>query len=551
MIEFARKGRGQCEPLVLHPHKMKRDFLSDEQREAVRHVLESPDRVIAVRGGAGVGKTTSIMEAVEAIEGEGRGVFTFAPSADASRGTLREEGFENADTVARLLKDEKLQDFVSGNVIWVDEAGQLGTRTMNQLFRVAKQRNARVVLSGDVHQHGSVDRGDALRVLESHAGIRPAEITKIRRQRGEYREAISKISKGRSTEGFDRLDSMGRVHEVNDDERYNRLAADYFVAVEAKQSTLVVSPTHREGQEVTDLIRAGKRERGTLRGAERALEKLRPLSLTDAEKQDSKNFETGHVIQFNQNVKGFKNGFRTSVELVDKAGIWVRNSKGDRQMLDLAKSDRFAVYKTEQIAVAAGERIRITRNGKTAGKQHALNNGSLHTVRGFAESGDLVTSKGWLIPKDYGYLTYGYVTTSHASQGKTVDRVFLAQSSKSFGASSREQFYVSASRGRQQVDIYTDNKAELRAAIRRTSERLSASELTQRAGGTHQPQLRLDRLKQHAARLRRQAKQIQRFAARTTIAVQERFENWRERLQRGDAGASRTYPSDSVEPNTR
>ena len=47
-------------------------------------------------------------EAVSAIEAGGLKVFTFAPSAEASRGTLRQEGFSNAQTVAHLLTNEAL-----------------------------------------------------------------------------------------------------------------------------------------------------------------------------------------------------------------------------------------------------------------------------------------------------------------------------------------------------------------------------------------------------------------------------------------------------------
>src|SRR6185437_2556685 len=74
----------------------------------VRHVVGSRDRVTLVRGAAGVGKTSLMQEAVEAIEAGGTKVIALAPSASASRGTLREAGFENADTVARFLLDEKL-----------------------------------------------------------------------------------------------------------------------------------------------------------------------------------------------------------------------------------------------------------------------------------------------------------------------------------------------------------------------------------------------------------------------------------------------------------
>lgn len=69
------------------------------------------------------------------------------------------------------------------------------------------------------------------------------------------------------------------------------------------------------------------------------------------------------------------------------------------------------------------------------------------------------------------------MVTSHSSQGKTVDRVFVGQSSESFPASSPEQFYVSASRARESVTIYTDNKHDLLDAVNRSDERLSATEL--------------------------------------------------------------------------
>ena len=79
--------------------------------------------------------------------------------------------------------------------------------------------------------------------------------------------------------------------------------------------------------------------------------------------------------------------------------------------------------------------------------------------------------------KDFGHLTHGYVTTSHASQGKTVDRVLIAMGSESRGAISAEQFYVSVSRGREKATIYSDmSRDELREAVKRMDARKSATE---------------------------------------------------------------------------
>jgi predicted RNA-binding protein with PIN domain len=70
--------------------------------------------------------------------------------------------------------------------------------------------------------------------------------------------------------------------------------------------------------------------------------------------------------------------------------------------------------------------------------------------------------------------------TSHASQGKTTDKIIISQSSLSGKASSIEQFYVSVSRGRQAVSIYTDDKAELIKAVAQSTQRISATELLEK-----------------------------------------------------------------------
>jgi hypothetical protein len=54
--------------------------------------------------------------------------------------------------------------------------------------------------------------------------------------------------------------------------------------------------------------------------------------------------------------------------------------------------------------------------------------------------------------------------------------VIIGQSAESFPASSREQFYVSVSRGRQRATIYTNDKKTLLAAVSRSDGRLAATE---------------------------------------------------------------------------
>ncbi len=463
MIDFARTGRGSRRPLGDPARLMSREWLGDDQRRAVRHVLGSRDRVIVVRGAAGVGKTSLMQEAAEGIREGGRELFVFAPTAGASRGVLRQEGFDTADTVARLLADAAIQERVRGQVIWIDEAGLLGSKTMARVFDLAGRADARVVLSGDRRQHRAVERGSPLRLLEEEAGIVPAEIRDIRRQKGLYKEAIKFLSEGRVEEGFDRLDGLGWIQEIGERGRDKRLAADYIDAVKAGDSALVVSPTHVEKDRITGEIRIALREEGRLDGDGREVFVLSSRQLTEAEKDDPAQYWPGDVLQFHQNAKGFRKGQRVDV--------------GGGVLPPAGMADRFEVFHRGKLSLAPGDVIRVTRNGSTADRKHALHNGDLHRVRDFDPDGGLILENGWRIARDFGHIDYGYVVTSHAAQGKTVDRVLVGQSADSFAATSREQFYVSCSRGRKAVTVYTNDKAALRVQLARSEHQMAARDL--------------------------------------------------------------------------
>ncbi|PYJ78831.1 MAG: hypothetical protein DME22_26320 [Verrucomicrobia bacterium] len=98
-------------------------------------------------------------------------------------------------------------------------------------------------------------------------------------------------------------------------------------------------------------------------------------------------------------------------------------------------------------------------------------------VEGFTKDVDLKLANGWVVSKDFGHWTHGYCLTSYNSQSKSVDCVFIAESAESFRAAGREQFYVSVSRFREALTIYTDDKHELLRAVSKTSQRPSATDL--------------------------------------------------------------------------
>jgi uncharacterized protein YjhX (UPF0386 family) len=421
----------------------------------------SRDCVMVIRGISGTGKTSMMKEAAEAIEGAGTKVFAFAPSAAASRGVLRAEGFQNAETIAMLLKDEKLQQSAAGQVWWIDEAGLIGTRTMAQIFALAEKWDARIVLQGDRKQNAPVERGAALRLLETGAGLIPAELKTIQRQRGTYRNAVELLSEGKTEEGFRVLDGLGWIKEVGDTDRYKMLARDYVAAVAGGKSALIVSPTHREAEHIDDCVRDELRQAGMLSREQRRFTVLQNTNLTVAQKRDLVNLSRGDVLEYHQNAKGRRKGERI---VVGEAAT------------PLDQAERFTVYHANSLAVSPGDLLRITKNGQSLeGKR--LNNGNIVRVQGFTKDGDLRLSNGATIDKNWGHLSYGYASTAYSAQGRSVDVALVGQSSESFPASSREQFYVSTSRAKERVVVYTDDKTALLAAVRQSDDRMSATEL--------------------------------------------------------------------------
>jgi hypothetical protein len=348
-----------------------------------------------------------------------------------------------------------------------------------------------------------VPRSDSFRLLQTHAGLAPAEVGTIRRQTGGYKAAVEALARGDLEAGFARLDRMGAIREVADELRHKELASDYLAAVRDGKSALVVAPTHAEGRSVTDRIREGLRDTGLIGSKERMFGQLVSHGLTEAQRRDPMNYRPGDVIRFHQNARGgFRKGDAVAVVGRDADGnVTVKPGKGRAVVLGLDQARHFDVYERRDLRLAAGDRLRVTRNGTTADGKGRLLNGSLHTVASFNRRGDIVLENGQVVAKGFGHLAHGYCTTSHASQGKTVDRVLVAIGPESFAAASREQFYVSVSRGRESVTVYCADKRELFEAVGRSGERLSATELSRPP--KPQEDTRPARLVRHGEHIRR------------------------------------------------
>jgi conjugative relaxase-like TrwC/TraI family protein len=464
LIQTVNAGCDAVAPL--HPGYKPADWLGEDQRRAIYHVLRTSDRITGLRGLAGSGKTTALRELVAACKEAKIEPLFCAPTA-AATDVLRREGFE-AKTLQSLLLTKPVLS--ARQLVVLDEAGAVGIDDMKRLFDLAG--NARVVLSGDTGQHASVTRGDALRILERHSNFKSGQLTAIRRQRkAAYRKAVELAAQKRTVEAFAQLERMGAVAEFSDDQLHDSAAKSYLKALAENKSALLVAPTWNEIEAVTEKIRTTLKTSGRLAGEEKEFQVFDSLSWTEAQKRDARQYRPGMAIHFHRTTHGFDKNETVSVVAVENDSLKVQHTDGSENIFPLGAGIACDVGERRKLRIAAGDKLLLQAN--TAGKRFI--NGELVEVR--AIQGDSVLlADGRVIPSDYRTFTHGYAVTSHAAQGKTVDEVLLVASSRSLPAINQEQFYVSISRGRERCQVFTDDTELLRLHVTHSSARLAAVE---------------------------------------------------------------------------
>lgn len=496
VINHAKAGRGCIEAIGVAAG-LERGILDDEQWQAVTALLTSCDKVQLVDSAAGVGKSTMLGVFDQGMRLAGRGV-TYLATTTPAVGVLRDDGFD-AETVAKFLLSDKMQETARGQTVVVDEASMLGLKDSYRLFSVAKEKHIRLIFLGDSRQHSSVSAGAFMRTLQQYGYIEPIRITRIKRQENEdHRAAVESLFAGKTLEGFDLLDKkLGWVHEIADDkERYRAMAQEYVDAIKAGtdwKDILLLSPTHIEGQRVTEAVRDLLKQtrvkgKALLGGEEHELTRWVACDMTQAERGDGRNYRPGHVdmVQFHQNAAGHQSGSRLEI------------TKNSRASLPLDQAGKFQAYRKQAIRLAEGDILRFTAGGMTL-DGHRIRNGSAYKIAGFTATG-IRLDNGWLVSRDFGHFKHG-IETSYGSQAKTVKLAIVGQSTQSLGASSMEQAYVTASRSKFKVSTYTDDKEAVRKAIQRSSLKLAAHDVF----GDQRPSPQQAAWRQRLARLRHQA----------------------------------------------
>jgi conjugative relaxase-like TrwC/TraI family protein len=228
-----------------------RASISAEQADMVAELCLAGTGVAVVVGAAGTGKTFALEAARTAWERSGYAVHGAALSARAAAELEDGSGIEST-TLSRLLAqvDSGRVRLDARSVVVVDEAGMVGTRTLDRLHRVTATAGAKLVLVGDPAQLPEIEAGgafgaltrrlDAIRLVENRRQTEPWE-----------RVALDELRSGNVASAVGAYHRQDRIIAVDDiDEMRDRVVSDWFQSHRTGERALMIA-AHRS--EVADL----------------------------------------------------------------------------------------------------------------------------------------------------------------------------------------------------------------------------------------------------------------------------------------------------------
>ena len=452
-------------------------FPGDQSREAqamlIHGLLNSKDRFNLFRGVAGAGKTSTLQEFCKGLRSGGVENIVLVAPTNSATDVLKQEGFEQSQTVASFLLSP--QKPPAKSYVIIDESGLNSLREGVEILKLARKNNYRVLFVGDARQHTAVESGDFFRLLEDYSQIQKFSLTDIHRQQNEeYRRGIFECAMGQHEQAFERFDKQNFIHDGKQN-YLNEAAEQYMTYTEQGQylnRAILVAPTHEECDKLTDAVREKLKETEVIRGAGREMEVFRSWNKPKAWLKDASNYQSGMTISFIRNMKGVgKAGELARIEAVEGKSLVLDNGK---RIFAKNASDFIDVGETRKIELCAGDLIQFRANRKDL----KIYNGTLARISRKHGYIDLLDAGGKVrrsipFPEHYAAFDYGWVTTSHKSQGRTAENVVVAAESLD-----RKAFYVALSRGRKEMSLHCPDKGHLKRSLaKRTGERTSIHDL--------------------------------------------------------------------------
>ncbi|HGO6707105.1 TPA: Ti-type conjugative transfer relaxase TraA, partial [Legionella pneumophila] len=240
--------------------------LSQEQETALDYVTSIGD-MKSLLGYAGTGKSYLLGAAREAWEQSGYRVQGTALSGIAALNLSDSSGIESR-TIASLFYrlDKGMLTLNSRDILVVDEAGMLGSRTMERLTREVEKASAKLVLVGDWQQLQAIEAGAAFRSIAEN--YQYAELNQIRRQTTPWQvEASLHLAQGQVEHALQAYDLHDHIHRFKTTSEAKQFLIEQWNDVRIAQpseSQIILAYTRKDVKELNDMARAIKRRDGEL-----------------------------------------------------------------------------------------------------------------------------------------------------------------------------------------------------------------------------------------------------------------------------------------------
>src|SRR5262245_12001501 len=479
-VRMAAEGKGTCEAIadldqaekLVDEISYRQDItLNPDQRQAVLALLGARDKVIALQGRAGVGKTTAMRVLREAAERSGYAVCGIAPTTLAAR-ALAGSGIKS-QTLQSFLSRPR-QDGEGKRLIVLDESSLSDTRRINALLRRLADEE-RVLLVGDRDQHQAVEAGAPFEQLETDGKVTTVWIKKVvRQQEPGYRRAVEMLQEGQFREAVALLHEQGRIVEIVDERERIMALAERYVA--RPEGYLAVVPGNRERVFANAVIHGMLQEKGAVDAKDHPTSILTNRDdVTSADRQWAARYKPGEdVVRYREGSAVFGIGkgeySRVTAQDCEQNTLTVEFEDGRRVTYDPRRLYGVEVFREAERNFSVGDRIQFRR---PFGRQAV--NGELATVEKIEGGRFTVRTKEGAVTidtKTFRHFDFGYAVTSYLSQGQTSEREIVHVDTRSSDVLvNRRMTRVALTRGVRDVVIVTDSFDRLAEALGRRKDK--------------------------------------------------------------------------------
>ncbi|MBQ4839777.1 MobF family relaxase, partial [Pseudoalteromonas luteoviolacea] len=480
--------------------------LQQEQIDTIYKALRLKDRVIAIQGYAGVGKSTALNSIREIAEHRGYAVKGYAPTGKAAQ-QLQQAANIKSNTIESLLemlsKAPELPD-LTGDLWVIDETSMSNSRQLNNLLGFSRKTNARLLLVGDKDQLSAVEQGKPFEQAQKE-GVALQTMSNVQRQKNpDLKNAVlhainGDISASLSSLGRSSSSDTGLVSVKSSKERTQRIIEHYVSLVQEGVNrsgstdhalthyVKLLIPDNETRRSANELIRK-KLQAANLIGPDKLETSLLINSqMKPEEKADRLMYQAGQVVRFlkDRSDIGVKANeyYRVTKLSQDKKRLilsngkrtieWDPDTQGGREQFSVV------VYSSLDISLAEGDFIRWRDKHDEAGLKNA-DIAKVTDIDGTKVQIQLMDGRSirFDVNQDrYKHFEFEYASTVHAAQGDTYKKVVTQLDSKRKNLVNQRSLYVALSRAEYDATIYTDDAVSLAKQVqKRTGEKSSALE---------------------------------------------------------------------------